>query len=58
MAKATAYQQPFNWDFLAAAGSLVLYADIIAFLLMLALRRRLTSSSSTCRPCANWRCRS
>jgi lactate permease len=40
VAKSTAYQQPFNWDFLAAAGSLVLYADIIAFLLMLLLGRR------------------
>jgi L-lactate permease len=36
----TVYQQPFNWDFLAAAGSLVLYADIIAFLLMLLMGRR------------------
>ncbi|HKW06002.1 MAG TPA: L-lactate permease [Candidatus Dormibacteraeota bacterium] len=31
----TAYNNPFKWDFLAAAGSLVLYADVIAFLLML-----------------------
>jgi L-lactate permease len=35
VSKSTAYSNPFNWDFLAAAGSLVLYADIIAFLLML-----------------------
>jgi lactate permease len=40
VSKPTAYNNPFKWDFLAAAGSLVLYADIIAFLLMLALGRR------------------
>jgi len=34
VAKETAYNNPFNWDFLAAAGSLVLYAALIAFLLM------------------------
>jgi L-lactate permease len=28
------YNNPFNWDFLAAAGSLVLYATIVAFLVM------------------------
>jgi lactate permease len=28
------YNNPFNWDFLAAAGSLVLYASIVAFLIM------------------------
>ena len=39
--KETAYQNPFKWDFLAAAGSLVLYADIVAFLLMLIMGRRL-----------------
>ena len=33
--KSAAYNNPFTWDFLAAAGSLVLYADVIAFLLML-----------------------
>lgn len=33
--KSSAYNNPFKWDFLAAAGSLVLYADVIAFLLML-----------------------
>jgi L-lactate permease len=32
--KETAYNNPFNWDFLAAAGSLVLYASIVAFVLM------------------------
>ena len=32
--KTTAYNNPFNWDFLAAAGSLVLYASIVAFILM------------------------
>src|SRR5689334_7609324 len=40
VSKPTAYNNPFKWDFLAAAGSLVLYADIIAFLVMLALGRR------------------
>jgi lactate permease len=39
--KETAYSNPFKWDFLIAAGSLVLYADIIAFLLMLAMGARL-----------------
>jgi L-lactate permease len=34
VAKSTAYNNPFNWDFLAAAGSLVLYATLVAFLLM------------------------
>ena len=28
------YNNPFNWDFLAAAGSLVLYASIVAFVIM------------------------
>jgi lactate permease len=37
----TLYQNPFKWDFLAAAGSLVLYADIIAFLLMLTIGAKL-----------------
>ena len=32
--KSTAYPLTFNWDFLAAAGSLVLYACIVAYLLM------------------------
>jgi lactate permease len=35
VSKPTAYNNPFSWNFLAAAGSLVLYADIVAFLLML-----------------------
>jgi len=39
--KSTAYNNPFKWDFLAAAGSLVLYADIVAFLLMLLMGSRL-----------------
>jgi L-lactate permease len=39
--KETVYSNPFKWDFLAAAGSLVLYADVIAFLLMLAMGARL-----------------
>ncbi len=34
--KPTAYNLVFNWDLLAAAGSLVLYAAVIAFLFMLA----------------------
>jgi len=41
VAKETVYANPFKWDFLAAAGSLVLYADIIAFLLMFAMGARL-----------------
>src|SRR5947209_1731273 len=41
VSKPTAYNNPFKWDFLAAAGSLVLYADIIAFLLMLLMGSRL-----------------
>ena len=32
--KSTPYPLTFNWDFLAAAGSLVLYASILAFVLM------------------------
>ena len=36
--KSTAYQNPFDLNFLAAAGSLVLYAGIVAFLLMRARR--------------------
>ena len=34
VAKSTAYALTFDWNFLAAAGSLVLYAGLIAFLLM------------------------
>ena len=34
VAKSTAYPLAFDWNFLAAAGSLVLYAGLIAFLLM------------------------
>ncbi|HET7419379.1 MAG TPA: L-lactate permease [Candidatus Dormibacteraeota bacterium] len=33
--KQAAYNNPFNWDFLAAAGSLVLYASIVAYIVML-----------------------
>jgi lactate permease len=40
VAKETAYVNTFKWDFLAAAGSLVLYADLVAFLLMRARRRK------------------
>ena len=40
VAKSTPYQVPFDWNFLAAAGSLVLYACIAAWLLMLARGRR------------------
>ncbi len=32
--KSTEYQLTFDWNFLAAAGSLVLYAGLVAFLLM------------------------
>src|SRR5450759_110893 len=34
VAKSTAYPLTFDWNFLAAAGSLVLYAGLLAFLLM------------------------
>ncbi len=34
VAKATPYPVTFTWDFLAAAGSLVLYASILAFIVM------------------------
>jgi L-lactate permease len=34
VAKSTAYPITFTWDFLAAAGSLVLYACILAFIVM------------------------
>jgi lactate permease len=40
VAKETAYVNTFKWDFLAAAGSLVLYADLVAFLLMRARRQK------------------
>lgn len=40
VSKSTAYPLTFDWNFLAAAGSLVLYAGLIAFLLMRALRLR------------------
>jgi glycolate permease/lactate permease len=39
VAKSTEYPLTFQWDFLAAAGSLVLYASIVAFLVMLVRRR-------------------
>ncbi len=42
VAKSTPYQNPFDWNFLAAAGSLVLYADIVAWLLMRLRRRRVS----------------
>src|SRR6266511_789325 len=35
VSKSTAYPLAFKWDFLLAAGSLVLYACVIAYLLML-----------------------
>jgi glycolate permease/lactate permease len=38
VAKSTEYALTFDWNFLAAAGSLVLYAGIVAFLLMRARR--------------------
>jgi L-lactate permease len=40
VAKSTAYPLTFDWNFLAAAGSLVLYAGLIAFLLMRILGSR------------------
>jgi lactate permease len=42
VAKSTPYQNPFDWNFLAAAGSLVLYADIVAWLVMRIRRRRVS----------------
>jgi len=39
--KSTPYPLTFDWNFLAAAGSLVLYAGLIAFLLMRAFRLRI-----------------
>ncbi len=39
--KSTEYQLAFDWNFLAAAGSLVLYAGVVAFLLMLLAGARL-----------------
>jgi L-lactate permease len=40
VAKSTEYPLAFDWNFLAAAGSLVLYAGLIAFLIMRILARR------------------
>jgi lactate permease len=37
--KSTAYPLAFDWNFLGAAGSLVLYACVVAYLIMLARRR-------------------
>src|SRR3989442_10714842 len=34
VAKEAPYNNPFNWDFLAAAGTLVLFASIVAFIVM------------------------
>src|SRR3989475_5089237 len=34
VAKEAPYNNPFNWDFLAAAGTLVLFASIVAFVAM------------------------
>ena len=40
VSKSTEYALTFDWNFLAAAGSLVLYAGVVAFLLMRARRLR------------------
>jgi len=40
VSSSTPYPLTFDWNFLAAAGSLVLYAGLIAFLLMRAFRLR------------------
>ena len=40
VSKSTEYPLNFDWNFLAAAGSLVLYAGLIAFLIMRVLARR------------------
>jgi lactate permease len=37
--KSTAYPLAFDWNFLGAAGSLVLYACVVAYLIMLTRRR-------------------
>ena len=37
--KSTAYPLAFDWNFLGAAGSLVLYACVVAYLIMLARKR-------------------
>ena len=42
VANSTAYALTFDWNFLAAAGSLVLYAGLIAFLLMRILGSRVS----------------
>src|SRR5260370_40918043 len=42
VSKSTAYPLAFDWNFLAAAGSLVLYAGIVAYLLMLLAAARLS----------------
>jgi lactate permease len=39
VSKSTAYPLAFDWNFLGAAGSLVLYACVIAYLIMLTRRR-------------------
>ncbi|HEV2217732.1 MAG TPA: L-lactate permease [Candidatus Dormibacteraeota bacterium] len=40
VSKPTAYLNPFDWNILAAAGSLVFYACIVAWLVMVLRRRR------------------
>src|SRR5256714_971044 len=40
VSKPTPYLNPFDWNFLAAAGSLVFYACIVAWLVMVVRRRR------------------
>ena len=40
VSKPTAYLNPFDWNFLVAAGSLVFYACIVAWLVMVVRRRR------------------
>lgn len=42
VSQSTPYPLTFDWNFLAAAGSLVLYAGLIAFLLMRAFRLRVS----------------
>ncbi len=42
VAKSSEYALTFDWNFLAAAGSLVLYAGVVAFLLMRARRLRVS----------------
>src|ERR1043166_607254 len=45
--KSTAYPLAFDWNFLGAAGSLVLYACVVAYLIMLAIAQLMNYSGMT-----------